>query len=376
MPFQNRVTPTGELIADPARGLVYGNRGCLHDADGRIRRRYSGRRWIACRLEFRGWRRSPLLQPGRVTELFFLDEATAFAAGHRPCALCRREDYGRFVELWRELHPRQTGADAIDAQLHSERLTPSRGQRRHDSVLEGLPDAAFVLHDGGPNLVLGAHLLRWTPAGYAGRRPRPGGAATLITPPSVVHVLRSGWHPVVPLLHSSALVRVENERVTLRPLRLDELDSSLEARRRQHAADVTTMPVVPSREALEERFRRSGVMRDRAIDLAIEAGGRRIGEIQTFASPGHDLPPGRFQVGIFLEPAERGRGYGTEATRLMLDWLFAECGAVRVDMPTAAGNVAMRSVLERLGFAPAGTIRELGHEFLGYAITRERRPGR
>ena len=101
MPLQNRVTPLGDLIADPARGLVYGNRGCLHDAKGTIRRRYAVRRWIACRLEFRGWQRGPLLQPGRFTELFFLDEATAFAAGHRPCALCRHEDYRRFVAFWR-----------------------------------------------------------------------------------------------------------------------------------------------------------------------------------------------------------------------------------------------------------------------------------
>src|SRR5262249_17497487 len=119
VPLQNRVTPTSELIADPARGLVYGNRGCLHDDRGRIRRRYDGRRWIACRLEFRGWQRSALMQPGKFTELFFLDEATAFAAGHRPCALCRREDYIRFGEIWRELHPGQRGADAIDAQLHA-----------------------------------------------------------------------------------------------------------------------------------------------------------------------------------------------------------------------------------------------------------------
>ena len=119
---QNRVTPFSELVADPARGLIYGNRGCLHDAGGRIRRRYNGKRWIACRLEFKGWRRSPLMQPGRFTELFFLDEATAFAAGHRPCALCRRADYDRFAALWRELHPAQRGADAIDAQLHAERV--------------------------------------------------------------------------------------------------------------------------------------------------------------------------------------------------------------------------------------------------------------
>ena len=93
MPRQNRVTPLGDLVAHPARGLVYGNRGCLHDAQGRIRRRFGVRRWISCRLEFRGWHRAPLMQPGRFTELFFLDEATAFAAGPRPCALCRREDY-------------------------------------------------------------------------------------------------------------------------------------------------------------------------------------------------------------------------------------------------------------------------------------------
>src|SRR6478736_8868570 len=112
-PLRNRVTPLGELVADPARGLVYGNRGCLHDDRGRIRRRYAGRRWIACRLEFRGRRRAALMQPGRYTELFFLDEATALAAGHRPCAECRRPDYDRFVARWRRLHPAEAGADAI-----------------------------------------------------------------------------------------------------------------------------------------------------------------------------------------------------------------------------------------------------------------------
>src|SRR5262245_29592323 len=132
MPLQNRVTPLSELIADPARGLVYGNRGCLHDGEGRIRRRYNGRRWIACRLQFKGWHRAPLLQPGKFTELFFLDEATAFAAGHRPCALCRRGDYDRFTELWAALHPGKVGADAIDLQLHAERVAPgTRAQLHH-----------------------------------------------------------------------------------------------------------------------------------------------------------------------------------------------------------------------------------------------------
>jgi hypothetical protein len=196
MPLQNRVTPLGELIADPARGLVYGNRGCLHDETGRIRRRYNGKRWIACRLEFRGWKRGPLLQPGKFTELFFLDEATAFAAGHRPCALCRREDYSRFCAIWRTIHPDQAGADAIDAQLHAERQQHSR------APFSELPDGAFVLQRGAPFLVLGRELLRWTPSGYTERRARPsGGTAVVITPPSLVAVLQAGWDGAVPLLH-------------------------------------------------------------------------------------------------------------------------------------------------------------------------------
>jgi hypothetical protein len=195
---QNRVTPLGELIAAPARGLVYGNRGCLHDDQGRIRRTHATRRWIACRLRFRGWRRKALLQPGKFTELFFLDEATAFAAGHRPCALCRREDYNRFLEL-----TGAGGADEIDARLHEERLD-GRERRLHEARLGELPGGSFVLHDGAPWLVLGSELLEWMPGGYGTRAPRPSGAAQLITPPTLVAVLRNGWEPVVPLLHPSA----------------------------------------------------------------------------------------------------------------------------------------------------------------------------
>jgi len=200
MPLQNRVTPLGALVAHPARGLVYGNRGCLHDASGRIRRSHGTRRWIACRLEFRGWLRRPLLQPGRFTELFFLDEATAMAAGHRACALCRREDYNRFGEIWAELHPGEGGADAIDARLHDERLA-GRERRLHPVDARALPDGAFVLHDGDPWLVLGDALLHWTPAGYDRRTARPRGRARAITPPSLVEVLRAGWDGAVPLLH-------------------------------------------------------------------------------------------------------------------------------------------------------------------------------
>ena len=192
MPLQNRVTPLGDLIAHPARGLVYGNRGCLHDDQGRIRRRWATKHWIACRLEFRGWHREPLMQPGKFTELFFLDEATAFAAGHRPCALCRRADYRRFIAMLDA-----PGADAIDAQLHAERLA---------GPWEGTPlDGAFVLNDDEPWLVLRGELRRWTPEGYADRRSLPV-RARMITPPSFVEVLRGGWEgAAVPLLHPSAL---------------------------------------------------------------------------------------------------------------------------------------------------------------------------
>ena len=205
--LRNRATPLGDIVRDPGRGLVYANRGCLHDASGELRRRYRGTRWIACRLEFKGRRRPGLMMPGRYTELFFLDEVSAMAAGHRACAECRRGDYERLREIWARLHPGPTSAGAIDGRLHAERVGPG-GERRGQSpiALASLPDGAFVLgDDGAPWLVLGSELLRWMPAGYDRRRRRPARAtATPITPPSLIEVLRAGWEPVVPLLHPSA----------------------------------------------------------------------------------------------------------------------------------------------------------------------------
>ena len=197
MPLQNRVTPLGELIATPERGLVYANRGCLHDAGGRIRRSYNGKRWIACQLEFRGWQRPALLMPGRFTELFFLDEATALAAGHRPCALCRRADYEHLRAVWAEP---DAGADAIDERLHAERLDArTRGRRLHQVPFGELPDGAFVMRDDEPWLVRGGRLLAWSPGGYSDRSPRPArGTATVITPPSLVALLRTERTPARP----------------------------------------------------------------------------------------------------------------------------------------------------------------------------------
>jgi hypothetical protein len=206
VPLQNRVTPLGDLIATPERGLVYGNRGCLHDEHREIRRRHATKRWIACRLRFRDRRRRPLMARGRYTELFFLDEVTALAAGHRPCAECRRADYNQLLDVWSSLHPDQTWADAIDDQLHRERLIAGAGVRRfRELAYRELPDGTFVLDDGEPWLVLGSRLLAWSPAGYRAPRRRPAnGRATVITPPSLIALLGSDRTPLVPLLHPTA----------------------------------------------------------------------------------------------------------------------------------------------------------------------------
>lgn len=193
MPLQNRVTPLGELIATPERGLVYGNRGRLHDEHGVIRRQWQVRRWISCRLEFRGRHRpGGPMAPNRYTGLFFLDDATALAAGHRPCAECRNADYRSFLAL-----TDASGADELDGMLHAER------GRTHASVLNELPDGAFVVLDGRPWIVLGSELLRWTPGGYSERRPRFSGCVDVVTPSTSLRVLASGWSGSLPLIHPS-----------------------------------------------------------------------------------------------------------------------------------------------------------------------------
>ena len=190
MPFQNRVTPLGDLIATPERGLVYGNRGRLHDEQGNIRRPWQVKRWISCRLEFRGRSRpGGPMAPNRYTGLFFLDEATALAAGHRPCAECRNADYRSFLAL-----TGATGADELDERLHAER------GRLHECELAELPDGAFVVLDGEPWLVLASELLRWTPGGYSARRARFTGRVDTITPPTSLHVLASGWRGSIPFV--------------------------------------------------------------------------------------------------------------------------------------------------------------------------------
>jgi hypothetical protein len=193
MPFQNRVTPFGDLVATPERGLVYGNRGRLHDEHRVIRRDWQVKRWISCRLEFRGRHRAGgSMAPNRYTGLFFLDEATALAAGHRPCAECRNADYKSFLGL-----AGAARADELDERLHAER------GRLHEAELDDLPDGAFVALAGQAWLVFGSALLRWTPGGYSERRPRFSGRAGVVTPSTSLRVLAAGWHGSVSLIHPS-----------------------------------------------------------------------------------------------------------------------------------------------------------------------------
>jgi RimJ/RimL family protein N-acetyltransferase len=163
-------------------------------------------------------------------------------------------------------------------------------------------------------------------------------------------------------------IRIEGARITLRPLRLDELDASIASR---EAADPTVHPSKPDREQLRARFERSGLIVDGACDLAIDLDGTRIGEIQTYVPPGRELPEGAYEVGIMIDdPALRGHGYGREAVELFADWLFAH-GATQIHMPTVEENTAMRTVLERLGFSAEGTVHDMGQEFLFYVVTRD-----
>jgi hypothetical protein len=208
MPRQNRVTPRSHLIATPARGTLMGNRGRLHDARGRIGGRgWTTLAWVTCALEFKGRQRA-VMAPGRYTELFFLDEATALAAGHRPCGECRRADFRRFKALWLAAAGRAPGSliAALDGPLHRERTRRGADGATHRAAPAALPDGALVTLDdaaGEAWLVLGPALLRWTPAGYAGRRARPRtGSVGVLTPASVVRVLAAGYRPA---LHSSAL---------------------------------------------------------------------------------------------------------------------------------------------------------------------------
>ena len=189
----NKVTPRNELVHVAPRRTWWGNRGCLH-RDGELVRHWNGRRWITCELEFRGWR-APRWEPGRYTALFFHDEAVALAAGHRPCALCRRGAYEAFSDAWQAAFGRRPGADDLDRRLHTDRLDGG-DQRTHTRRWADLPTGVFVDIGRVPHVVLADSVVPWSIDGYGPAAARPAaGQATVLTPAATVEVLRNGYRP-------------------------------------------------------------------------------------------------------------------------------------------------------------------------------------
>jgi hypothetical protein len=216
MPYQNRVNPFGAILATEERGTLMGNRGCLHDTRDHPVRQYQVRRWLICVLDFKGRTRRPM-PPGHYTSLFFLDEATALAAGHRPCAECQRARFNDFRLHWAAANPDLAGSpeppvDTIDQALHRERISDHRYQRdklklTYAEELDALPDGAFVVLDASaiPYLVLGDALLPWGFEGYRQPIARPATTVRVLTPRSTVRALAHGY---LPDIHPSAAMRL------------------------------------------------------------------------------------------------------------------------------------------------------------------------
>jgi hypothetical protein len=200
MPLQNRVKPDGDIVAASARGLLMGNRGCLHGQGRELGiSRWRSKLWIGCVLDWRGRRRDPM-PPGRWTALFFLDEATALAAGHRPCAYCRRADYVDFAEAWRRSAglAARPAATEMDAQLHAERTDRVRRKRTHLADLAELPEGVMIRTGDGASLLVEGRLRPWSFSGYGSALPeRPSGLVEVLTPPSIVAAISAGYRPLI-----------------------------------------------------------------------------------------------------------------------------------------------------------------------------------
>lgn len=203
MPLQNRVNPRGEILLSSSRGLLMGNRGCLHNAHKEVVRPSKIIHWVTCSLQFKGIVRE-LMKEGSYTELFFLDEATALAAGHRPCYTCRKERYRTFKTIWGTTQGMGGGVDraVMDATLHKERLSPEGRKVKHTASLDGLPDGTFIEIEDACFLVWREKILAWSFEGYIEARTRPVGIdVSVLTPASIVKCLTAGY---VPELHPTA----------------------------------------------------------------------------------------------------------------------------------------------------------------------------
>lgn len=211
MPLQNRVTPFSTIIAAPERGAFTGNRGVIHNEHKQIIKHYAVKYWITCTLEYKGKRRE-LMTPNRWTELFFLDEATAFAAGHRPCGFCRHADYKRFKQLWLQANSAtygltgNTSIQTIDALIHKERLAENKSQKTFTAPLHTLPDGVFIKPAQQPHafLWLQQQLYQWSFSGYKKVTAiDTSQTVEVLTPASYVEVFRLGYEPKV---HATAMV--------------------------------------------------------------------------------------------------------------------------------------------------------------------------
>ncbi|MGI9410096.1 MAG: hypothetical protein ACR2OV_08480 [Hyphomicrobiaceae bacterium] len=206
MPLQNRVTPDGQIVATPARGTLMGNRGgMMHRIDKSLGpKRWVTKQWITCRLSYKGrWRE--VMGPNSYTELFFLDEATAFSAGHRPCYECRNREARFFSELWGEVTSgsERAKANAIDTALHAQRLNAEGRKATFKASVSELPTGTMVHWRDGPYLIIAGRLLRWSAEGYtAALDAPPDTVVNVLTPKSTIEVFRAGYDAD---LHESAL---------------------------------------------------------------------------------------------------------------------------------------------------------------------------
>jgi len=196
--LQNRVLPTGEIVAVPERGTFMGNRGILHDDARRLgTSRWTHPHWIICVLAFKG-RHREVMKPGNYTELFFLDEAVALAAGHRPCAECRRDAWRAFRAAFEAANGPVARAHDLDRKLHKARVrSRDRTQITYEANASTLPDGCFIAQTGAAWLVQGTAIHRYTPGGYTAVRDRPSGWVTVLTPAPTVATLTAGYRPAL-----------------------------------------------------------------------------------------------------------------------------------------------------------------------------------
>ncbi|WP_306116659.1 MULTISPECIES: hypothetical protein [unclassified Roseovarius] len=201
MPLQNRVLPTGEIITASWRGGFMGNRGILHDDNRRLKTaRWTHPHWVTCVLRYKDWHRE-VMTPRHYTELFFLDESSALAAGHRPCGLCRRADYTAFRRAWATAH-RAQDLDHDDRMLHAARVDRTRRHKRYEAEIDTLPDGTFLWHEGAAHLLWAQHLIRFDAGRYIAALPRPAsGRVTVLTPKPTVAAMLAGYRPA---LHATA----------------------------------------------------------------------------------------------------------------------------------------------------------------------------